>query len=88
MEIDYLNTALTAGIELFTPVRLGFLSLGVILGLLVGVIPGLSGIVGLSLLLPFTFDMDIATALAFLLGLSSVTVTSTCLRTSRRRSPS
>ena len=61
---------------LFTWERLGFLALGVIIGLIVGVIPGLGGLVGLSLLLPFTFDMNAYTALAFLMGLQSVTVTS------------
>ena len=34
------------------------------------------GLVGLSLLLPFTFDMDPFTALAFLMGLQAVVVTS------------
>lgn len=61
---------------LFSWERMGFLSLGVIIGLIVGVIPGLGGLVGLSLLLPFTFDMNAYTALAFLMGLQAVTVTS------------
>ncbi|MDA1325651.1 MAG: tripartite tricarboxylate transporter permease [Proteobacteria bacterium] len=61
---------------LFTWERMGFLSIGVILGLILGVIPGLGGLVGLSLLLPFTFDMDAYTALAMMMGLSAVTVTS------------
>ncbi|MEE8332967.1 MAG: tripartite tricarboxylate transporter permease, partial [Alphaproteobacteria bacterium] len=56
--------------------RMGFLLLGVCIGLILGVIPGLGGLVGLSLLLPFTFDMNPYTALAFLMGLQSVTVTS------------
>ena len=76
METDLLTVAATAFGELFTPMRLAFLALGVVIGLILGVIPGMSGLVGLSLLLPFTFDMDITTALAFLLGLSSVVVTS------------
>ena len=41
-----------------------------------GVIPGLGGIVGMALLLPFTFDMDAYSAFAFLLGMGSVTTTS------------
>ncbi len=61
---------------LFSFERMGFLALGVIIGLIVGVIPGLGGLVGLSLLLPFTFDMNPYTALAFLMGLQAVTVTS------------
>lgn len=76
MDMDLLQIAATAATELFRAERLAFLFLGVILGLIIGVIPGLSGLVGLSLLLPFTFNMDPITAFAFLLGLSSVTVTS------------
>ncbi len=58
------------------PLTLTFLGLGVIIGLVLGVIPGLGGLVGLSLLLPFTYNMDAYTALAFLMGLQAVVVTS------------
>ncbi len=75
-DISLLSEAGQALTILFTFERLGFLALGVIIGLIVGVIPGLGGLVGLSLLLPFTFDMNAYTALAFLMGLQSVTVTS------------
>ena len=43
---------------LLTPGHFGHLTLGVALGLCVGVFPGLGGIVGLSLLLPFLYGMD------------------------------
>ncbi|MFL2554667.1 MAG: tripartite tricarboxylate transporter permease [Candidatus Rariloculaceae bacterium] len=68
--------ALSALEIVFDPSRLMFVALGVIIGLALGVIPGLSGIVGLSLLLPFTFNMDPFTALAFLVGLQAVVATS------------
>ena len=68
--------AVKAAIIISDPSRLGFLALGVMLGLVIGVIPGLGGLVGLSLLLPFTFAMDPFAALALMLGLASVTVTS------------
>ncbi len=71
-----LEAALSALLIVFDPARLGFVALGVAIGLSLGVIPGLSGIVGLSLLLPFTFDMDPYTALAFLVGLQAVVATS------------
>ena len=58
------------------PMRLVYLSAGVLIGLCLGVIPGLGGIVGMALLLPFTFDMDPYSAFAFLLGMGSVTTTS------------
>lgn len=56
--------------------RLAYLFAGVVIGLALGVIPGLGGIVGMALLLPFTFDMDSYSAFAFLLGMGSVTTTS------------
>ncbi len=68
--------ALSALEIVLDPSRLTFVALGVVIGLSLGVIPGLSGIVGLSLLLPFTFDMDPFTALAFLVGLQAVVATS------------
>jgi len=71
-----LEMALSAGATILDPERLSFVALGVLIGLSLGVIPGLGGVVGLSLLLPFTFDMDPLTALAFLVGLQSVVVTS------------
>jgi TctA family transporter len=75
MESEMLNMAVKAAIIMTDPNRLMFLSLGVLIGLIVGVIPGLGGLVGLSLLLPFTFDMDPYTAMAFLIGLSAVVAT-------------
>ncbi len=60
---------------LFEPQRLVFLISGVLLGLTVGIIPGLSGLVGLTLLLPFTYAMDPYSALAMMLGLGAVTTT-------------
>ena len=76
MEGDMLAMAAKAAGIMADPTRLGFLAFGVIIGLVLGVIPGLGGLVGLSLLLPFTFNMDPYTALAFLMGLQAVVVTS------------
>ena len=49
---------------------------GVLLGLAVGIFPGLGGIVGLSLCLPFLYGMDPISALAMLIGLVAVIPTS------------
>ncbi len=76
MDVDMLGMAVNAAVIIVQPERLIFLCLGVMIGLVLGVIPGLGGLVGLSLLLPFTFDMDPYTALAFLMGLQAVVVTS------------
>lgn len=70
------DAAITALGVLSDPTRLMFVVLGTFLGLIVGVIPGIGGLVGLALLLPFTFSMDPFTALAFLVGVQSVTTTS------------
>ena len=48
---------------------------GVGVGLVVGVLPGLGGIAGLSLLLPFIYGMDPVSALAMLVGLLAVVPT-------------
>ena len=55
---------------------LGYLFLGVFLGMWIGAIPGLGGAVGLALMLPFTFNMDPVPAFALLLGMYAVTSTS------------
>lgn len=49
---------------------------GVFLGLAIGIFPGLGGIAGLSLLLPFLYGMDPVSALAMLIGLVAVIPTS------------
>ncbi len=54
---------------------IGFLCLGVILGIWLGAVPGLSGIVGMVIVLPFTFGMDPVAAFALLLSLYAVTST-------------
>ncbi len=76
MEVDLLNTAWEAALIIAEPERLLFLAGGVLIGLALGVIPGLGGIVGMALLLPFTFDLDPYSAFALLLGMGSVTTTS------------
>ena len=63
-------------VNLFALEHLFFLLLGTALGLVVGVLPGLGGVAGLSLLLPFVFDMDQASALAMMVGLLAPTTTS------------
>lgn len=74
--IFMLEAATDAFIIISDPNRLMFVALGTLLGLMIGVIPGIGGLVGLALLLPFTFALDPYTALAFLVGVQSVTTTS------------
>ncbi|PRY87241.1 tripartite tricarboxylate transporter permease [Donghicola tyrosinivorans] len=56
--------------------RIGFLVLGVLVGLAIGLLPGIGGLTGFALLVPFTYTMDPVAALAMLLGMHSVTSTS------------
>ena len=78
--MELLATALPALGEalalIFQPQQILFLVLGVLLGLSVGVFPGLGGIAGLSLVLPFIFGMDPVSGLALMVGLVAVVPTS------------
>lgn len=71
--VDIFLSALS---DLLSPQHFAYLAGGVVLGLVVGVLPGLGGIVGLSLLMPFLYGMDQASALAMLIGLIAVVPTS------------
>ena len=58
---------------------IGYLFLGIVLGVYFGAVPGLSGLSGMAILLPFTFGMDPVSAFSFLLGMYAVTTTSDSL---------
>lgn len=78
--MDILATALPALSEafalIFQPEQMIYLVLGVLLGLSVGVFPGLGGIAGLSLVLPFIYGMEPVSGLALMVGLVAVIPTS------------
>jgi len=71
-----MDVLVEAFLNLITPSHLFFLALGTLLGLLVGILPGLGGIAGLSLVLPFIYGMDPSDALAMMIGLLAPTTTS------------
>src|ERR1700750_1256080 len=73
---DMLCMAWHALTLLLEPARLGILVVGVLIGLAIGVLPGLSGIVGIAMLIPFTYNMDQHTAMALLLGMAAVITSS------------
>jgi len=52
--------------------RLGWMVLGCSVGLVVGLLPGLGGTVGMSILLPFIFGMDPYSGVALLIGMAAV----------------
>ncbi len=78
--MDFLSVALPAlgdaASLILQPIVLGYLVLGVVMGLCIGVFPGLGGIAGLSLLLPFMFGMDPVLGLALMIGMVAVVPTS------------
>ncbi len=78
--MDIFSVALPAFGEAWSlilqPAVLVYLVLGVVMGLAVGVFPGLGGIAGLSLLLPFMFGMDPLLGLALMIGMVAVVPTS------------
>ena len=64
-----------AFLTLMEPHRLMFLGLGCMMGLVLGIVPGIGGLTGTAMLLPFTFAMDPYSAFALLLGLGATTAT-------------
>ncbi|PHP26604.1 tripartite tricarboxylate transporter permease [Limimaricola cinnabarinus] len=74
--MDVWVTALDALTTLFSLGHLSYLLLGVLVGLGVGILPGLGGLAGLSLLLPFVYGMEPSQALAMMVGLLAITTTS------------
>ena len=68
-EAAFMATAATkAFFVLMEPHRLMFLALGCLMGLVLGIVPGIGGLAGTAMLLPFTFAMDPYSAFALLLG--------------------
>ncbi|MEZ5931649.1 MAG: tripartite tricarboxylate transporter permease [Alphaproteobacteria bacterium] len=78
--MDILATALPAlgqaFLLVFHPQQMMYLLAGVLLGLSIGVLPGLGGIAGLALVLPFMYGMDQVSGLALMVGLVAVIPTS------------
>jgi TctA family transporter len=75
MEIDMLHSAGSALLIILDPIRMGYLFGGVCMGLALGILPGIGGVAGLALLLPFTYNIDAPAAFALLLGMGSTTTT-------------
>src|SRR5438309_5990289 len=65
--LDHLIVGLTAALQLK---QFLFMVLGTVIGLWVGVLPGLGGPVAMAILIPFTFAMDPLSALLMLASIS------------------
>lgn len=59
---------------LMTPQAMLFMCIGVVYGLVVGILPGLGGIVAMALLLPFAYGYETAAMLSLLLGAHIATI--------------
>jgi TctA family transporter len=75
MEADMLHAAGSALLIILDPHRLIYLFAGVCMGLGLGLLPGIGGIAGTALMLPFTYQLDAHAAFALLLGLGATTTT-------------
>jgi TctA family transporter len=75
MDASMLHAAGQALVIIADPVRLMYLFAGVCMGLGLGILPGIGGIAGTALLLPFTYAMDSYSAFALLLGMGATTTT-------------
>lgn len=76
MDFSVLQYAVPALVQLLTGPHLVYLLFGVALGMVVGILPGVGGLSGMALVLPFIFGMDPGPALAMLIGLTAVPATS------------
>ncbi|MBW2220554.1 MAG: tripartite tricarboxylate transporter permease, partial [Deltaproteobacteria bacterium] len=63
---------INALIQLFTPSSFGMMLIGIAIGTIVGILPGLGGTVGMSLLIPFIYGMDPTHAMPMFIGLAAV----------------
>ncbi len=60
----------TAAGEIFTPIVIAYIVLGVLLGYVVGALPGMNRVTAIAIALPFTFTMSPAAAISFLIGIN------------------
>ena len=67
-----LETMQSAFFGLMNAQHLTFMLIGIVVGLGVGILPGLGGIAGMSLLMPFIYGMDPVSAIALLIGMVAV----------------
>lgn len=69
MEMAWHNFAIAAG-EIFAPIVILYIFIGVLFGYIVGALPGLNRTTAIALAIPFTFSMPPAVALSFLIGIN------------------
>jgi putative tricarboxylic transport membrane protein len=70
--LDIIGSAL---VNLLGGWHLFYMMVGVFVGMIIGILPGLGSIAGMSILLPFVYGMDQVSALAMLIGMLAVVPT-------------
>jgi putative tricarboxylic transport membrane protein len=73
--LDLLNAFVVGFYQVFAWQTFSLMLVGIGVGFIVGIMPGLGGPTTLALMLPFIFSMTPVEAFAFLLGMSAVTAT-------------
>lgn len=65
-----IETILSALSDATDPINLGFIALGITLGIIIGALPGLGSVTAMSVLIPVTYYMSPLAAIAFLVGIN------------------
>jgi putative tricarboxylic transport membrane protein len=73
--LEILHAFVQGFFNVFTWSTFTLMMIGIAVGFVVGILPGLGGPTTLALMLPFIFKMSAVEAFAFLLGMSAVTAT-------------
>lgn len=73
--VEMIDAFFSGLFQIFSATTFGLMSLGIVIGFAVGILPGLGGPTTLALMLPFIIKMKPVEAFAFLLGMASVTNT-------------
>jgi len=73
--MDMVHALISGFLQCFTWSTFSLMMVGIAIGFVVGILPGLGGPTAMALMLPFVFKMSAVEAFAFLLGMTAVTAT-------------
>ncbi len=73
--MDMVTSLISGLFQVFNWSTFSLMMIGIVVGFVVGILPGLGGPTAMALMLPFVFKMSAVEAFAFLLGMTAVTAT-------------
>src|SRR5438309_98741 len=73
--MDMVHALVSGFLQCFNLSTFNLMMVGIAIGFVVGILPGLGGPTAMALMLPFVFKMSAVEAFAFLLGMTAVTAT-------------